>query len=61
MWTSPIAIATWKRFEQKPGYRQLKTWLRRLFGLGLRLCVEFQVEIIEASGWQFRLTRPYSG
>ncbi len=48
-----MALAAWKRIEKRPGYRRLKTALKRLIGKELRLGIDIHAEIIEEGGWQY--------
>lgn len=48
-----MAIAAWKRIERSLGYQRVKTSLRRLIGMELRLRVEIPVATIEGGGWWF--------
>jgi len=48
-----MALAAWKRIERSPGYQRVKTSLRRLIGMELRLRFDFHVETIESGGWRF--------
>ena len=48
-----MAFAYWKHFERSPGYQQAKTFLRRLIGHELRLCVETHPDTIHEGGWSF--------
>lgn len=48
-----MAIAAWTRIERSSGYQRLKTSLRQLVGMELRLRAEIRVETINIGGWCF--------